>query len=43
MIYITHRLGEVFRICDTVTVLRNGELVGTRRSPGLDRNTLIER
>ena len=31
IIYITHRLGEVFEICDTVSVLRNGELVGTRR------------
>ena len=30
IIYITHRLGEVFEICDTVSVLRNGELVGTR-------------
>ena len=30
VIYITHRLGEVFEICDSVTVLRNGELVGTR-------------
>ena len=29
IIYITHRLGEVFDICDTVSVLRNGELVGT--------------
>ena len=33
VIYITHRLGEVFRICDRVTVLRNGELVGTRDVP----------
>ena len=42
VIYIPHRLGEVFRICDTVTVLRNGDLVGTRPVVGLDRNTLIE-
>ena len=38
VIYITHRLAEVFRICDTVTVLRNGELVGTRPVIGLDRS-----
>ena len=25
ILYITHRLAEVFRICDAVTVLRNGE------------------
>ena len=37
VIYITHRLGEVFEICDTVSVLRNGELVGTRRTEEIDR------
>jgi ABC-type sugar transport system ATPase subunit len=31
--HITHRLGEVFEICDSVSVLRNGELVGTCRTP----------
>ena len=34
VIYITHRLGEVFRICDSVTVLRNGEHVETRPEIG---------
>jgi ribose transport system ATP-binding protein len=29
LLYITHRLEEIHRISDTVTVLRNGELVGT--------------
>ena len=29
-IYISHRLQEVFRICDRVTVLRDGAVVGTR-------------
>lgn len=42
VIYITHRLAEVFRICDSVTVLRNGELVETRPVAGLDRKALIE-
>jgi ribose transport system ATP-binding protein/rhamnose transport system ATP-binding protein len=42
IIYITHRLAEVFQICDTVTVLRNGELVETRPVAGLDRKILIE-
>ena len=40
-IYISHRLQEVFRICDRVTVLRDGAVVGTRagrrgRSAGAD-------
>ena len=42
IIYITHRLGEVFQICDSVTVLRNGELVGTRRTTEIDRAHLME-
>jgi ribose transport system ATP-binding protein len=29
LMYITHRLEEIRRIADSVTVLRNGELVGT--------------
>jgi ribose transport system ATP-binding protein len=29
LLYITHRLEEIHRIADAVTVLRNGELVGT--------------
>lgn len=31
LIYITHRLEEIFAIADRVTVLRDGECVGTRR------------
>jgi ribose transport system ATP-binding protein len=42
IIYITHRLGEVFEICDTVSVLRNGELVGTRRTAEIDRAQLMQ-
>ena len=42
VIYITHRLAEVFRICDSVTVLRNGEHIVTRPVEGLDRKALIE-
>jgi ABC-type sugar transport system ATPase subunit len=41
VIYITHRLGEVFDVCDTVSVLRNGELVGTRRTAEIDRGDLM--
>ncbi len=42
VLYITHRLGEVFEICDSVTVLRNGEHVGTQALGALDRDRLIE-
>ena len=42
VLYITHRLAEVYTICDSVSVLRNGELVATRPLNGLDRTALIE-
>jgi ABC-type sugar transport system ATPase subunit len=42
IVYITHRLGEVFQLCDSVTVLRNGELVGTRSTAEIDRGHLME-
>ena len=30
VVYISHRMDEIFEICDTVTVLKDGKLVGTR-------------
>ncbi|WP_119388276.1 sugar ABC transporter ATP-binding protein [Taklimakanibacter lacteus] len=30
IVYISHRMEEIFAICDTVTVLKDGELIGTR-------------
>ena len=30
IVYISHRMDEIFGICDTVTVLKDGQLVGTR-------------
>jgi ABC-type sugar transport system ATPase subunit len=41
-LYVTHRLGEIFEICDSVTVLRNGEHIATRPAGGLSRSSLIE-
>ena len=42
IVYITHRLGEVFTVCDRATVLRNGEVVGTAPTAGLTRAQLVE-
>jgi inositol transport system ATP-binding protein len=41
IIYITHRLNEVFRIADEVTVLRDGKVVGTDATAAFDRDRLI--
>jgi ribose transport system ATP-binding protein len=40
-IYISHRLQEVFAICDRVTVLRDGALIGTKLISQVDTPTLI--
>ncbi len=41
IVYITHRMGEVFRIAQTVTVLRDGRHVGTYPVGELDERRLI--
>jgi ABC-type sugar transport system ATPase subunit len=40
-IYISHHLEEVFEICDSVTVLRDGQLVGTYPVAKLDQVELV--
>lgn len=40
-IYVSHRLEEIFEICDTVTVLRDGQLVDTVSIQGLSRDDLV--
>jgi ribose transport system ATP-binding protein/rhamnose transport system ATP-binding protein len=42
VLYVTHRLGEVFEVCDTVTVLRNGREIATRPVADVNRRELIE-
>jgi len=41
IIYISHRLEEVFQITDRVTVFRDGQMVGTVKTDETDKNTLI--
>jgi rhamnose transport system ATP-binding protein len=41
IIYISHRLDELIEIADRVTVLRDGEVVGTRLMTEVDRAELI--
>lgn len=42
IIYISHRLNEVFRIGDRVTVLRNGQLVATNEAADLDIPSIVK-
>ena len=41
-IYVSHRMPEVFRLCDTVSVLRDGQHVGTRPIAGLTEHELVQ-
>ncbi len=42
IIYISHRLNEIFRIGDRVTVLRNGQKVGTHKAEELDIPKIVK-
>jgi ABC-type sugar transport system ATPase subunit len=43
IIYISHRMAEVFRICDRITVLRDGECQGTFKRGSVSEEQLISR
>jgi ribose transport system ATP-binding protein len=41
MIYISHRMDEIGRITDRVTVMRDGEYVGTRKTSEISKEEII--
>lgn len=41
IVYISHRLEEIFSICDRVTILREGKVVGVHRTDAVDIETVI--
>lgn len=41
VLYVSHFLDEIFAICDSVTILRDGRTVGTARIEGLTKLDLI--
>ncbi|MDE9540245.1 ribose ABC transporter ATP-binding protein RbsA [Xenorhabdus bovienii] len=42
IVYISHRLKEIFEICDDVTVFRDGQFIGEQPVAALQEDTLIE-
>ena len=42
LIYVSHRMGEIFAVCDRVTVLRDGQYVATSNVNDIDEPTLVE-
>lgn len=41
IVFISHKLDEIFRVADRITVLRDGEYIGTKRREELDKDKLI--
>lgn len=41
ILYISHRLREIFDLSDRVTVLRDGQYVGSRKTEEIDENVLV--
>ena len=41
LIYISHKMDEVFEICDQVSVLRDGKLIATKNTAETNMNELI--
>jgi ABC-type sugar transport system ATPase subunit len=42
-LYVSHRMPEIFQLCDHVTVLRDGAHVSTEPTSALDEQTLVQR
>ncbi|MBO0217292.1 ribose ABC transporter ATP-binding protein RbsA, partial [Vibrio sp. Vb2880] len=42
IVYISHRLKEIFEICDDITVLRDGKFIGECKVSDTDEDGLIE-
>jgi ribose transport system ATP-binding protein len=43
VIYISHKLDEIFELCDIVTIMRDGKVIDTKPVSELDRRELIKK
>jgi ribose transport system ATP-binding protein len=42
IVYVSHRMEEIFALCDRISVLRDGRFVGTRPVPGLAFDEVVK-
>jgi ABC-type sugar transport system ATPase subunit len=43
VIYVSHRMAEIYKLCDAITVLRDGRHVTTQPAASLDERELVQR
>ena len=43
IIYISHRLEEIFEICDTISIMRDGNMIDTRNVKDITRDEIVEK
>jgi inositol transport system ATP-binding protein len=41
IIYISHKMEEIYQIADRITILRDGKFIATKNTTDLDKNSLI--
>lgn len=41
LVYISHRLNEIFKVCDKITVLRDGQFIAERKVEEIDEDEII--
>ena len=42
VLYVSHRMSEIFRLCESATILRDGEHVTTQSIESLDESALVQ-
>ena len=42
MVYISHRMEEIFELCDRITVLRDGQYIGVKNIPETNMNEIVK-
>ena len=42
IVYISHRMEEIFELCDRITILRDGSYIDTKRIADIDMNDIVK-
>ena len=42
IVFISHRMDEIFELCDSITVMRDGEVTGGGKLKDFDENSVVE-